>query len=143
MPVCPLCGVALQPTVTRFWHGVAFCDLCASGPPRHLRFVVELFYSSLLQRHLKTVVGLTFWTPASAGHLRAIDRYCFEADNQPPENDHIVLRPSDNQGPGPDLAPFLTGSGAAVFDRLDAWNRAIELRASGSAKRRHRPKPRD
>jgi len=117
----------MQPAVTRFWHGVAFCDLCFRSPVRHLRFVVELFYQALLQPHLKTVDGLTFWVPASAGHARAIDRYCFEADTHPPEADHIMLLASDNQAPGANLAPFLTKPGCEVFDRLDAWQRAADV----------------
>lgn len=62
-PICPLCGVGLQPAVLMFQHGYAFCQLCGSLPPENVLRAIAVIQDPTLVRHSTRVLGLCFWTP--------------------------------------------------------------------------------
>lgn len=77
-PVCPLCGVGLQPAVLRFQHGYAFCQLCAGLPVTTVLHAIGVMQDPILSRHMSVTMNLAFWTPRSYGPLTLYARWTHE-----------------------------------------------------------------
>lgn len=79
-PICPLCGVGLQPAVLMFQHGYAFCQLCGGLPAESVLRAIKVMQDPVLVRHQTIVLGLGFWTPRSYGPLNVYA--CWQAEDK-------------------------------------------------------------
>lgn len=62
-PYCPLCGIALQPQVTRIRTGVAACKPCTHKHAMDYLFVVLVYGTGLLDESWTQTGGIRFWVP--------------------------------------------------------------------------------
>lgn len=62
-PYCPLCGIALQPQVTRIRTGVAACKPCTYKHVMDYLFALLVYGTGLLDESWTQVDGIRFWVP--------------------------------------------------------------------------------
>jgi len=111
-PKCPHCGNDLQPQVTRFRYGVAFCGLCAQLDGAILIYIKLAITSGYLTYHWVNAHGLLFWCPQPhAGHTVTDALHSLDPAKEPYDlTSNANLYPTSTTDDHPDHLPNADGS---------------------------------
>lgn len=74
IPLCPTCGSKLQPPVTVYFAGMAFCEPCVRGPLNALHSAIMCATDPRAAKHLSLKRGLTYYVPLTFGPATLFER---------------------------------------------------------------------